>query len=331
MSTRRHWLSLLATSCIGVAGLPLVRAEPLTATPARPVRLVVPFSAGQGSDLLARVIATQLSQRWGQAVVVDNKPGANGSIAALDVAKSAGDGHTLLVTSNSPIVINPSLYKRLAYDPQTELRPIRLLGHADLAIVVSPKTGVRTLAELVALLKAQPGRFSFGSPGVGSTSHMATQLFMQLTGTDMVHVPYKGSGPAMTDLIGGQIAVMTDALPSSLGMARGGRIQMLALTGGRPSSFAPEVPTAVSQGIAGLPAGGWYGVFAPASAPSALVDRVAADLGAVMQSAEVLLRLKEQFIEPAAAGTTTSFAELVRQDLAYWDRTTRALQMHRTE
>ncbi len=205
------------------------------------------------------------------------------------------------------------------------------MGYADLAILVNPQVPARTLPELIALLKSQPGKMSFGSPGVGSTSHMASQLFMQLTGTEMVHVPYKGSGPAMTDLIGGQINVMTDALPSSLAMARTGRVRMLALTGSRPSSFAPDVPTAVAQGVNGLPSGGWYGVFVPASTPQALADRIAADLNTVMQSTDMAQRLKDQFIEPAAAGTPATFAEFVRGDIAFWEKTTKSLNLYRTE
>jgi len=300
--------------------------------PGKPVRLVIPFAPGQGSDILARAIAQQLGQRWNLPVTVDNKPGANGSIAATEVARAPGDGHTILVTSNSPIVINPNLYKKLNYDVQSDLRGVKLMGFADLAILVNAQVPARTLPELVALLKSRPGKLSFGSPGIGSTSHMASQLFMQVTGTDMVHVTYKGSGPAMTDLICGQIEVMTDALPSALATARGGRVRMLSLTGTRPSSFAPEVPTAASQGITGLPAGGWYGVFVPASTPAALVERMGGDLNAVMQAPEMVTRLKDQFIEPApAGGTLASFAEFVRSDTAFWEATTRRLNLYHSE
>jgi len=326
MLTRRHFTAAAAAQAL----LPTWAAAQAF-QPGRAVRLVIPFAPGQGSDILARAIAQQLSQRWSLPVTVDNKPGANGSIAASDVAKAPGDGHTILVTSNSPIVINPNLYKKLSYDPQTDLRAVKLMGFADLAILVNAQVPARTLPELVALLKSKPGKLSFGSPGVGSTSHMASQLFMQLTGTDMVHVPYKGSGPAMTDLIGGQIEVMTDALPSALATAKGGRVRMLALTGSRPSSFAPDVPTAVSQGIAGLPFGGWYGIFVPASTPQPLVDRIAGDLNAVMQAPEMMTRLKDQSIEPAPQGTAASFAEFVRTEIGFWENTTKRLNLYHSE
>lgn len=316
-----------------MALLPLCAAaqQPLTAQAGRPVRLVVPFAPGQGSDILARAVGAQLSRRWGQAVTVENKPGANGSIAATEVAKAAGDGHTILVTSNSPIVINPNLYKKLGYDPLVDLRAVRLMGFADLAILVGANVQARNLPELIAILKAQPGKLSFGSPGVGSTSHMTSQLFMLLTGTEMVHVPYKGSGQAMTDLIGGQIEVMTDALPSSLSTVRSGRVRMLAVTGGRPSSFVPDVPTAASQGVTGLPSGGWYGVFVPASTPQSLAERIANDLNAVMQTPDMVARLKEQSIEPAPPGTPAAFADFVRAEVAFWEKTTRRLNLYHTE
>lgn len=305
-------------------------SRPLTTQNNRQIRFVIPFAAGQGSDLLARSIAASLTKSWDQPVVVDNKPGANGGIAASEVSKAVGDGHTWLISSNSPIVINPNLYKKLAYDPSLDFHPIKLLGFADLAILVNVNVNAKSLEELIALLNSQPGKLSFGSPGVGSTSHMAAELLMQLTGTQMVHVPYKGSAQAMTDLIGGQIQVMVDALPSSLPMVRSGRVRILAMTGSRKSSFAPEVPTAASLGITGLPAGGWYGVFAPAQISLELKERMSNDLDHVMQATEMRQRLRDQFIEPAQPNTPASFSELVRNDLAFWEKTTRGLNLYRS-
>ena len=327
MLTRRQFSGSLAAPFLAATE---VLAQPLTQV-GKTVRLVVPFAPGQGSDILARAMAQQLALRWNQPVTVENKPGANGSIAATEVARASGDGHTILVTSNSPIVINPNLYKKLTYDPVTELTAIKLMGLADLAILVGTQSPAKTLPDLIALLKSRPGKLSFGSPGVGSTSHMATQLLMQLTGTDMVHVPYKGSSQAMTDLIGGQIDVMIDALPSSLTMAKNGRVRMLALTGNRASIFAPDVPTAASLGINGLPFGGWYGVFVPATTPTPVSARISTDLTTVMQSSDIIQRLKDQFIEPVPSSMTIPFAEFVRNEIAFWEKTARSLNLYRTE
>ena len=326
MLTRRRFASTLATPFLasGVFAQQQIQGG-------KTVRLVVPFSAGQGSDLLARAVAQQLTVRWNQPVTVENKPGANGSIAATEVARAQGDGLTILVTSNSPIVINPNLYKKLSYDPVTDLTGLKLMGIADLAIFVGMQSPAKTLPELIALLKSRPGKLSFGSPGIGSTSHMATQLLMQLTGTDMVHVPYKGSSQAMTDLIGGQIDVMIDALPSSLNLARSGRVRMLALTGSRASIFAPEIPTAASLGINGLPFGGWFGVFVPSTTPVPLTTRISADLNAVMQSPDIIQRLKDQYIEPIPPSMTTPFSDFVRSEITFWEKTARSLNLYRTE
>jgi tripartite-type tricarboxylate transporter receptor subunit TctC len=237
----------------------------------------------------------------------------------------------VLVTSNSPIVINPNLYKKLAYNPAADLKAVTLAGMVELAIVVHPQVPARTLPELVALLKANPNKYSFGSPGVGSTSHMTMELLMRLTGAQLTHVPYKGSGPAMTDLMGGQIQLMADALPSAMANILAGRIRAVATTGVRSSSVLPDIPTATSQGLTGLPVGGWYGFFVPVATPAAVVDKLDADLRQVIYASEFQARMRALGIAAVPPGTPAEFAEFVRQDTAFWERTTRQLNLYQTE
>lgn len=325
---RRAWLcSAGAVALAGLAGT-AARADTY---PQRTVRFVIPFTPGQGSDVIGRVMSERIAPVWRQTVLVDNRPGANGALAVSEVTRSAPDGHTVLVTSNSPIVINPNLYKRLAYNPAADLKAVTLAGMVELAIVVHPQVPARTLPELVALLKANPNKYSFGSPGVGSTSHMTMELLMRLTGAQLTHVPYKGSGPAMTDLMGGQIQLMADALPSAMANIQAGRIRAVATTGLRSSSVLPDIPTAISQGVNGLPVGGWYGFFVPVATPTAVVDKLDADLRQVIYAPEFQARMRALGIAAVPPGTPAEFAEFVRQDTAFWERTTRQLNLYQTE
>jgi tripartite-type tricarboxylate transporter receptor subunit TctC len=325
---RRAWLrSAGAVALAGLAGT-AARADTY---PQRTVRFVIPFTPGQGSDVIGRVMSERIAPVWRQSVLVDNRPGANGALAVSEVTRSAPDGHTVLVTSNSPIVINPNLYKKLAYNPAADLKAVTLAGMVELAIVVHPQVPARTLPELVALLKANPNKYSFGSPGVGSTSHMTMELLMRLTGAQLTHVPYKGSGPAMTDLMGGQIQLMADALPSAMANIQAGRIRAVATTGLRSSSVLPDIPTAISQGVNGLPVGGWYGFFVPVATPAAVVDKLDADLRQVIYAPEFQARMRALGIAAVPPGTPAEFAEFVRQDTAFWERTTRQLNLYQTE
>jgi tripartite-type tricarboxylate transporter receptor subunit TctC len=315
---------------VALAGLAGTAARADT-YPQRTVRFVIPFTPGQGSDVIGRVMSERIAPVWRQSVLVDNRPGANGALAVSEVTRSAPDGHTVLVTSNSPIVINPNLYKKLAYNPAADLKAVTLAGMVELAIVVHPQVPARTLPELVALLKANPNKYSFGSPGVGSTSHMTMELLMRLTGAQLTHVPYKGSGPAMTDLMGGQIQLMADALPSAMANIQAGRIRAVATTGVRSSSVLPDIPTAISQGVNGLPVGGWYGFFVPVATPAAVVDKLDADLRQVIYAPEFQARMRALGIAAVPPGTPAEFAEFVRQDTAFWERTTRQLNLYQTE
>jgi len=327
--TRRRWLQAGGALALSAPMLPQA-SHASEAWPSKPVRFIVPFTPGQGSDVLARLTSERLAPLWKQNVLVDNKPGANGAIAVAETTRSAADGHTVLVTSNSPIVINPNLYRKLPYAPATDLKPVTLAAWADLAIVVNPQVPARTLPELVALLKANPDKYSFGSPGTGSTSHITMELLMQIAGVKMVHVPYKGSGPAMTDLIAGNIQLMTDALPSARAHIASGRIRALCVTGERAASVMPELPTAPSQGISGLPAGGWYGFFVPAGTPATVVERLDADVRRTIFSEEFQSRMKSLGLSSVPEGTPAAFADFLQRDTAFWERTTRSLGLYQT-
>jgi tripartite-type tricarboxylate transporter receptor subunit TctC len=296
------------------------------------IRLVVPFAPGQGSDILARTLSNALSQIWKQSVVVDNKAGANGIIALQEVIRSAPDGNTLLFTSNSPIVINPSVYKQLPYNVERDLKPVVMVAKADLALVVNPAFPAKTWREVADAVKANPGKFSYGSPGVGSTSHLSMEVFKQEIGGDVVHVPYKGSGPALADLMGGSLHLMIDALPSALPHIKSGRVRAIGVTSSKPSTFAPDLPTAAAAGFADLPVGGWYGIFAPAGTPSAVIERVYEDIRSVLTQEEIQQRMKEQGLESVSPPLNpTRFAEFVRTDSEYWVKRLRSLNMYQRE
>lgn len=328
LPNRRIWLKTAGALALGGLAANPARADTY---PQRNVRFIIPFTPGQGSDVIGRLLSERLGPVWKQTVVVENRPGANGALAVSEVTRSAPDGHTVLVTSNSPIVINPNLYKKLAYNPATDLKAVTMAGLVELAIVVNPQVPARTLQELIALLKATPEKFSFGSPGMGSTSHMTMELLMRAAGVQLPHVPYKGSGPAMTDLMGGQIQMMADALPSAMANIQAGRIRALATTGVRPSTVLPDVPTALSQGITGLPVGGWYGMFVPAATPAAVIERLDADLRHVIYAPEFQTRLRTLGVATVPEGRPGDFADYVRQDTAFWERTTRQLNLYQTE
>jgi tripartite-type tricarboxylate transporter receptor subunit TctC len=300
--------------------------------PARPVKVLVPFAPGQGSDVLARALSDKLSRLWEQPVIVENRSGANGTLAAQELARSSPDGHTLLLTSNSPIVINPNLYRKLPYSVENDFKSVALLATTELALVVTPSLPVRTVGELLAYARANPGKLSYGSPGAGSTSHLLMEAFKHEFELSMVHAPYKGSAPAMTDLMTGTIQLMMDGLPSSLPHVKSGRIRPLAVSGKTESQYMPGVPTLAASGVRTLPtAGGWYGLFVPTAVDAAVVQKLNADFASVMAQPDLLMRLKSLFLEGVPAMSPQQFSQFVRSDTAQWEAATRALGLYRTE
>lgn len=305
---------LLAAACL-FATASVVHAEP--AYPAKPIRLIVPFAPGGSTDVLARQLAAALSPELGQPVIVENKAGAGGNIGGDYVAKSAPDGYTLLIAAAGPIVINPSLYARMPYSPTKDLRPVTLLIQEPNLMAINPKIPAKTVAEFIAYAKSNPTGVSFGSPGNGSPAHLAGEWFNQLTGTTMVHVPYKGTGPALNDLLAGQIAMMIDNMPALWPHVQSGKLRALAVSTEKRATTAPEVPTVAESGVKGFAFGAWKGLMAPAATPPAIVERLHAATMKALAKPDFRKRLVELGAEPVG-NTPAQFAAVIKTETASW-------------
>jgi tripartite-type tricarboxylate transporter receptor subunit TctC len=282
--------------------------------PTKPIRLVVTFPAAGAPDILARLFADKA--QFGQPVVVDNVPGAGGNIGADKVAKAAADGHTLVMGTVGTHAINGSLYAKMPYDMVRDFTPVAHVASAPNLLVVTNDLPVKNVAELIAYLKANPNKLSFGSPGIGSSVHVSGELFKSLTGTSMQHVPYKGRQFAIPDLVGGQIQLMFDNMPSALPMAREGKIRALAQTTATRSAAAPDVPT-VAETVPGFEATTWFAVFAPAGTPRDLVQRVNAELARVFKLPDVVDKLKTLGLEPWIS-SPDELAKLQASEIVKW-------------
>lgn len=281
--------------------------------PSKPIAFVVPYPAGGPVDISARLLAAKLQGALGQPVVVQNKPGAGGNIGADFVAKSAPDGHTLLMGAIATHAINPSLYPKIPYDPIRDFRHIALVVQVPNVLVVNNDLPARNVAELIELLKRNPGKYDFASGSTGSTGHLAGELFKQLTGTYMVHIPYKGAGPAVTDLVAGRVHLMFDNLASALPNVKAGKVRALAVTTLRRSAFLPELPTLDESGLKGFDLTTWWGVMAPAGTPQAVVERLADETAKALQAPDVKARL-------AAMGSETPTVRSPREFTAFVER-----------
>ncbi len=305
--------------CMVLAGaLAMTMAGPAAAQawPNKPIRLVVTFPSGGAPDILARLFSEKA--QLGQPVVVDNKPGAGGNIGADFVAKSAGDGHTLVLGTVGTHSINGSLYEKMPYDMVKNFAPVSLIASAPNLLVVNNNVPVKTVPEFVAYLKANPDKLSFGSPGVGTSVHVSGELFKSMTGTRMTHVPYKGRQYAIPDLVGGSIQLMFDNMPSALPMAREGKIRAIAVTTAKRSAAAPEIPT-IAESIPGFEATTWFALFAPAGTPKPVVDRLSAEVQRVFRLPEVGERLKTLGLEPVLS-SPEELAAYQASEIAKWSK-----------
>ncbi|WP_431283809.1 Bug family tripartite tricarboxylate transporter substrate binding protein [Humitalea sp. 24SJ18S-53] len=313
-----------ATLAIAVSAMPAM-AQVSTASPAfpvKPVRIIVPLAPGGAGDVLARIMAEHLGALWSQPVVVENRPGAGGNIGAELVARSPGDGYTLLLGTLG-IHGASAIYPRLGYDPARELSPVTVLGDLPNVIVVNPGLPAQTLMELVALARSRPGQLSFGSAGNGSSTHLAGELFMLTAGIQMTHVPYRGSAPALTDLVAGNIQVMFENLPTIPPLVRGNAVRALAVTSEARAPALPDVPTAQEAGVAGYVATAWLALSAPASVPEPLLERLNADARTILATATVRDRLAALGITPVA-GTVAESRAFFASETIKWNRVIQA-------
>jgi tripartite-type tricarboxylate transporter receptor subunit TctC len=291
--------------------------------PTRPIRLVVPFPAAGTTDILARAAAQKLTETLGQAVVVDNRPGAGGNIGSDLVAKSAPDGYTLLMGTVGTHAINPSLYSKMPYDHVKDFVPLVLVAGVPNVLVVNPALPVNSVADLIKLAKDKPGTINFASSGSGTSIHLSGELFKTMAAVDMTHVPYKGSSPALTDLIGGQVQVMFDNLPSALPQIKGGKLRAIAVTSLKRAPALPDIPTISESGLPGFEASSWFGVLAPAGTPAPIVARINAEVNKWLQSADAREKLLAQGAE-AAGGSPEQFAAHIRAETEKWAKVVKA-------
>ncbi len=304
--------------CAIAAGFALFSGAAFSqAYPTKPIRMIVPFPAGGGSDTMGRVVGQKLGARLGQQIVVENRPGAGGSIGAEIVAKAAPDGYTLLLGSTSEIAQYPNVNPKIAYNPQRDFAPVSLVGNVPLVLVVHPSLPVKTVKELVALAKSRPGEINFSSAGNGSTTHLAVELLILTTGIRMTHVPYKGSVPAVTDLVAGNVQVGIPTMPAALPFIKAGRLKALAVSTAKRSSAMPNVPTLQEGGIDKYDTALWTGILAPSGTPNEIISRLQSEIANIVGLPDVKEALAKQGAEPASS-TPAQFAAYIESELAKW-------------
>jgi tripartite-type tricarboxylate transporter receptor subunit TctC len=283
--------------------------------PAKPVRMIVPYPPGGTSDIIARILGQRLTEAWGQQIVVDSRPGANGAIGCEIAAKSPADGYTLLVGNMTPIAANPSLYRKLGYDSLRDFAGISLVAAGPNLLVVNPALPVKSVRDLIAYAKANPGKLNFGSGGAGSPAHLAGELFKTLTGVAMTHVPYKGTVLSINDLIAGQVQLVFSDAPIAVPHVKSGKLRALAVTSARRTPLMPEFPTVAEAGVPGFELDNWWGILAPAQTPKNLVNRINAAIVGVMQTADVKERFANLGVE-AVHGTPAQFDAYIKSEYA---------------
>lgn len=302
---------------------PLFAAETF---PSRPIRMVVPYAPGGNVDISARIIATPLAEALGQTVVVDNRPGGGGNLGAALVAKSTADGHTLLVGSSGPLSVNPVIFKKLPYDSLKDFAPVSTVQAVPLVVLASPRSGIQSIADLVAAAKSRPGKLTIASAGAGTTNHFAIELFASMAGVRLLHVPYKGSGPALSELLGGQVETMIDQLAASIGYVKDGRLRVLAVTTGRRAAALPEVPTLDELGYKGYRASTLLGLLAPAGTPRPVVAKLNAAVRRVMDNPAVAERFRGLGANPGAS-SPEEFSRRISDELQQWQALVKKLNL----
>ncbi|OGA11016.1 MAG: hypothetical protein A2W68_11035 [Betaproteobacteria bacterium RIFCSPLOWO2_02_64_14] len=308
---RLVWAAVAALAAVAIAGS---AAAQQAAYPTKSIRLLVPFPPGGGTDLMARIVAQKTSEAFGQSVIVDNRPGAGGTIGAEMAVRAAPDGYTLIVVSGS-YATNAGVYK-LAYDPIKDIQPIILVGESVFLVVVHPQVAAKNLKDLIALARSRPGAVNYGSTGTGGITHLAAAYFDLMAGTRMTHVPYKGTGPALSALLGNQIHLMFGAMPAALPHAKSGRLRGLAVTGPKRAEVAPEVPT-VGEIVPGYEVVLWWGVFGPKGLQRDIVTLWNREIGKALQSREMKERMAGEGLRPVG-GTPEHFLKVIQRDVEKW-------------
>jgi tripartite-type tricarboxylate transporter receptor subunit TctC len=290
------------------------------AYPIRPIRLVVPYPPGSGTDIVARLLAQKITENWGQQVIVDNKPGAGAIVGVEAVARAAPDGYTIGIGDTGPLAINPALYDKLPYNPAADFVAITHVANLPFVLVVHPSQPVTTVPELIALAKSQPGKLNYASVGNGSAVHLASELFKRLAGIDIVHIPYKGSAPALTGLLAGEVSLMFVNLFSSIPHLQAGRLRVLAVASPTRTALLPDLPTIAEAGLPGYAFLAWFGIIAPAGTPEPIVDKLNGEFRRILALPDVRDRMLNQGGTEPVGSTSAEFADLMRSDMVKWGK-----------
>jgi len=315
-------MSLHVLKACALAALAISAAAHAQVYPAKPIRMIVAYPPGGGTDIVGRMLAQKLGESLGQSVVVENRGGASGNIGTELAARAAPDGYTILMGNVAPNAINVSLFKDLPFDPVADFAPVSLVASTPNILVVHPSMPARTVKEVIALAKAKPGTLNFASAGVGSSSHLAGELFRILAGADIVHVPYKGAGPAMVDVLSGQVQLYFATMPAAMPHVKPGKLAPVAVTSARRSQALPDLPTIAESGVPGYEASTWYGVLAPAHTPSAVVARLHGDIVKILADAALHARLADQGFDPIGS-SPEEFGAYIKSEIPKWGKVIR--------
>jgi tripartite-type tricarboxylate transporter receptor subunit TctC len=313
---RKFTNGLVAFAC-AVFGLSATQIAAAQSWPTKPIKIIVPFTPGGNTDIVARIVGERLSKTLGQPVLIENKPGAAGLLGATAVAKSPADGYTFLMGTVGTHAINAGLYSKMPYDTVKDFTPVTLVASVPNVLVVHPSLPANSVKDLIGYLKANPDKANFASSGSGTSIHLSGELFKIKTGVAMTHIAYKGSPPALTDLMGGQVQLMFDNLPTSLPYVKAGKLKALAVTTAKRIPALPDVPTVAESGLPGFETGSWFGLFAPAGTPKEIIGRVDSEMRKMVQSPEMREKLIQQGAEPVGMGSE-EFAAYVKSELAKW-------------
>jgi len=312
----RHIPTSLLFLAAALTAIPAALAQTY---PTKTVRMIVAFPPGGTTDILARATAQKLTEAFGQQVVIDNRPGAGGNIGTELVARSPADGYTLLASPGSTLTSNPAVYAKVPFDTVRDFAPVTIIAEVPNVLIVHPSLPVKTVKELIALAKTRPGQLAYASTGAGQSTHLSAELFKQMARVDMIHVPYKGSAPALTDMVAGQVTVMFDNMPSCLPFVKAGRLKAIAVTSTKRSPTTPELPTVAEAALPGFDVTVWFSVLAPANTPRDIVARLNGEIVKALKAPDMRERLSQQGAEPVG-NTPEEFSAVIKRDLAKWSK-----------